>query len=263
MEDNEKKEMELKVAGANQQDFGKGVARISTDSMERLGISRGDIIEIEGNDTTAGIAVEGYSQDEGLDIIRIDGLMRSNASTSIGDNVRIRKAEVREAKKVTIGPASDNLRLRGSGQSLKQVLGGRPLTTGDVLSTTIRRSKSPFGSDLMSESFFQDFFDSSSFGLGEIRLQVLGTSPGGIVKVTGRTKIELRPEYEEVKEGEKYVGVTYEDIGGLDEVLQKIREMVELPLKNPELFDRLGIDPPKGVLLHGPPGTGKDRKSVV
>lgn len=257
MPDNVPNEVELKVAGANQQDFGKGVARISNDSMKELGISRGDIVEIEGNDKTAGIAVEGYSQDEGLDILRIDGLMRNNASTSIGDHVKIRKAEAKEAKKVTIGPASDNLRLRGSGQSLKQVLGGRPLTTGDVLSTTIRRSKSPFGSDLMSESFFQDFLDSSSFGLGEIRLQVLNTNPRGVVKVTNRTQIELKPEYEEVQEGEQYVGVTYEDIGGLDDVLQRIREMVELPLKNPELFDRLGIDPPKGVLLHGPPGTGK------
>ncbi|MFP4136403.1 MAG: CDC48 family AAA ATPase [Candidatus Acetothermia bacterium] len=254
-----KSELELKVAGANQQDFGKGIARISTDSMKELGISRGDIIEIEGNDKTAGIAVEGYSQDEGLDILRIDGLMRNNAATSIGDHVKVRRAEVSEAKRITIGPASDNLRLQGSGQSLKKVLGGRPLTTGDVLSTTIRRSKSPFGSDLMTESFFQDFLDSSSFGLGEIRLQVLSTNPGGVVKVTDRTQIELKPEYTEVEEGEQSVGVgvTYEDIGGLDDILQKIREMVELPLKNPELFDRLGIDPPKGVLLHGPPGTGK------
>jgi len=253
----ESPELELKVAGANQQDFGKGVARISTDSMQELGISRGDIVEIEGGEMTAGIAVEGYSQDQGLDILRIDGLMRSNASTSIGDYVKVRKARTKEAKKITIGPASDKLRLQGSGQSLKQVLGGRPLTTGDVLSTTIRRSKSPFGSDLMQESFFQDFLDSSSFGLGEIRLQVLNTNPGGVVKVTNRTQIELKPEYQEVEAGEKGVGVTYEDIGGLDNVLQRIREMVELPLKNPELFDRLGIDPPKGVLLHGPPGTGK------
>ncbi len=253
----ERPELELKVAGANQQDFGKGVARISTDSMQELGVSRGDIVEIEGGEVTAGIAVEGYSQDQGLDILRIDGLMRNNASTSIGDHVKVRKAKTKEAKKVTIGPASDKLRLQGSGQSLKKVLGGRPLTTGDVLSTTIRRSKSPFGSDLMQESFFQDFLDSSSFGLGEIRLQVLNTKPSGVVKVTNRTQIELKPEYQEVEEGEQGVGVTYEDIGGLDDVLQRIREMVELPLKNPELFDRLGIDPPKGVLLHGPPGTGK------
>ncbi|MBS3766062.1 CDC48 family AAA ATPase [Candidatus Bipolaricaulota bacterium] len=253
----EKRELELKVAGANQQDFGKGVARISTDSMKKLGVSRGDIVEIEGQDETAGIAVEGYSQDQGLDILRIDGLMRSNARTSIGDYVKIRPADPKEAKKVTIGPASDKLRLQGSGQSLKKVLGGRPLTTGDVLSTTIRRSESPFGSDLMKESFFQDFLDSSSFGLGEIRLKVLNTNPGGVVKVTNRTQIELQPEYQEVESGEEHVGVTYEDIGGLDDVLQRIREMVELPLKNPELFDRLGIDPPKGVLLHGPPGTGK------
>ncbi len=258
MTDSEKKEIELKVAGANQQDFGKGIVRINTDNMRELGVSRGDIVELEGDEVTAGIAVEGYSQDEGIDIIRIDGLIRSNAETSIGDYVRIRKADAQEAKKVKIGPASSKLRLRGSGESLKQVLGGRPLTKGDVISTTIRRSSSPFGSDLMSESFFQDFFDSSSFGLGEIRLKVLTTNPLGIVKVTNRTQIELEQEYREVsEEEEKHIGVTYEDIGGLDDVLQKIREIVELPLKNPELFDRLGIDPPKGVLLHGPPGTGK------
>ncbi|MBS3812297.1 CDC48 family AAA ATPase [Candidatus Bipolaricaulota bacterium] len=258
MVENERNERELKVAGANQQDFGKGIARISTDTMKEMGISRGDIVELEGAASTAGIAVEGYSQDEGLDIIRIDGLMRSNAETSIGDYVKIRKADVQEANKVTIGPASSNLRLQGSGQSLKKVLGGRPLTNGDVISTTIRRSSSPFGSDIMTESFFQDFFDSGSFGLGEIRLKVINTNPRGIVRVTNRTQIELEPEYKEVSaEEEKHIGVTYEDIGGLDDVLQKIREMVELPLKNPELFDRLGIDPPKGVLLHGPPGTGK------
>ena len=169
-----KKEMELKVADANQQNFGKGVARISTDSMKKLGISRGDIIEIEGSDKIAGIAVEGYSQDKGLDIIRIDGLKRNNAGTSIGDRVRIRKANVGEAK-----------------------------------------------------------------------------------KVTANTQIELKPEFEEVEEGEKYVGVTYEDIGGLEEIKQTMSEIIELPLKTPDAFRRIGIEPPRGVLLYGPPGTGK------
>ncbi|MFB6291199.1 MAG: CDC48 family AAA ATPase [Candidatus Bipolaricaulia bacterium] len=257
--DGRNNEIELKVAAANQKDFGKGIARISKDSMNKLGVTRGDIVEIEGNTTTAGIAVEGYSEDEGLGILRIDGLMRGNADTGIGDLVKLRRAEVQTAKKVTIGPASETLRLRGSGESLKHVLNGRPVTSGDVLSTTISRSKSPFGSDLMSDRFFQDLFDSSSFGLGEIRLRVLDTNPGGMVRITPETQIDLRQEYEEVRRGgkERNVGVTYEDIGGLEDVLQKIREMVELPLKNPELFDRLGIDPPKGVLLHGPPGTGK------
>ncbi|MFP4588577.1 MAG: CDC48 family AAA ATPase [Candidatus Acetothermia bacterium] len=255
MPDNEP--VRLKVAGANQQDFGKGIARIDSAVMSKLGLSRGDIIEINGKDTTAGIAIESYSQDQGLDIIRIDGLMRTNAGASIGDYVEINNIEPEEAKKVTIGPAHDNLRLSGTGSSLKQVLLGRPVVTGDILSTTIRRSKSPFGSDLMQESLFKEIFDSSSFGLGEIRLRVTGTSPGGIVQVTSNTQLELESEFREIKEQEETIGVTYEDIGGLEDVVQKIREMVELPLKNPELFDRLGIDPPKGVLLHGPPGTGK------
>lgn len=253
----EEKTIELKVAAANQQDFGKGIARISPDEMKKMGVSRGDVIEIKGRSTTGGIAVEGYSQDEGLGIIRIDGLMRTNAGASIGDYVKLTKATPSEAKKVTIGPASDNLRLHGTGQSLKQMLVGRPLTLGDIISTTIRRSQSPFGSDLMSESFFQDFFDQTTFGLGEIRLKVIKTNPGGIVTITDRTQIELMPEYKEVEEEKEHISVTYEDIGGLGNIIQKIREMVELPLKNPELFDRLGIDPPKGVLLYGPPGTGK------
>ena len=254
----EKERVELKVAGANQQDFGKGIARIDPQAMKQLGISRGDIVKIEGGRVTGGVAVEAYSQDQGLDIIRIDGLMRTNAGASIGDYVEVSVAEVKEAKRITIGPATENLRLQGSGQSLKGMLAGRPVSVGDIISTTIRRSRSPFGSDLMSESFFREFFDSSSFGLGEIRLRVTDSNPKGIVQVTERTELQLQSEYQQVKEeaGET-TGVTYEDIGGLEGVLQKIRETVELPLKNPELFDRLGIDPPKGVLLHGPPGTGK------
>ncbi len=247
----------LKVAGANQRDVGKGVARIDEQIMSQLGVRQGEVLKIEGEKETVGLAARSYAADRGLDIIRMDGLMRSNAGVGMGDKVQVAKADWKRAEKITVAPAKRNIRLRGSGKSLISMLKGRPVTKGDYISTSIARSRSPFGSELKSSDFFKEFFDSSSFGLGEIRLRVVSTHPSGIVRVARDTEVELLPEYQEVREEERPLGVTYEDIGGLDDVIQKVREMVELPLKKPELFDRLGIEPPKGVLLHGPPGTGK------
>ncbi len=253
--------LKLKVAEAQQQDVGKGIVRISPSNMRNLGISEGELIEIVGKSSTAGIAVRGYSEDEGLDIIRIDGLMRSNAGVGIGDYVEVKRAEIKEAKKVSLAPARKNIRLQAPGDSLKRMLLNKPVKTGDLISTTVSRARSPFSSDpfakeLFSDTFFRDFMEYPAFGLGEIRLKVVTTSPKGIVKVTENTEVELLPEYVEVEE-RVLPDVTYEDVGGLKSVIEKIREMVELPLKHPELFDRLGIEAPKGVLLHGPPGTGK------
>ncbi len=253
--------LKLKVAEAQQQDVGKGIVRISPSNMQTLSISEGELIEIVGKSSTAGIAVRGYSEDEGLDIIRIDGLMRSNAGVGIGDYVEVKKAEIREAKKVSLARARKNIRLQAPGDSLKRMLLNKPVKTGDLISTTVSRSRSPFSSDpfakeFFSDTFFRDFMEYPAFGLGEIRLKVVTTSPKGIVKVTENTEVELLPEYVEVEE-RVLPEVTYEDLGGLKSVIEKIREMVELPLKHPELFDRLGIEAPKGVLLHGPPGMGK------
>jgi len=255
------KTIKLKVAEAKQQDVGKEVIRLDERAMEELGVSEGDLLELVGKKAAAGIAARAYPEDEGLDIVRIDGLMRSNAGVSIGDLVEIHRAEVKEAVKVVLAPAQKGVHIRSSGESLKRMLLNKPLKQGDLISTTVSRPRSPFRSDalwesLFSDEFFQEFFEYPAFGLGEIRLKVISTSPRGLVKVTENTQVELLPEYVEVAE-RTAPEVTYEDIGGMKDVIEKVREMIELPLKKPELFDRLGIEPPRGILLYGPPGAGK------
>lgn len=258
-ESSESNEIELQVAGANQRDVGKGTARLSRKALERLDLEEGDVIEIDGDERTAAIALPPYQQDEELPIIRLDGLLRSNAKVSIGDRVDVRPAEPKPASKVVVAPANENVRLRGSGQALLRTLQNRPLVAGDVISTSVYRQSSDMDQSPFPKEIFRRFFEQRAYGLREIRLVVTSTEPGGIVQVTPETEIELRPEYEEPDDEHQTKGgyVTYDDIGGLDDAIEQVREMVELPLKSPELFERLGIDPPKGVLLQGPPGTGK------
>ncbi|MEE9551006.1 MAG: CDC48 family AAA ATPase [Candidatus Binatia bacterium] len=247
----------LRVAGAQQQDVGKGIVRIGADQIRSLALERGDIIEIKGKGVTAAIPVPAYKQDEGLDIVRMDGLIRSNAKVGIGEYVEIKKGDWKEAKKVSLAPAKEGLRIAGSGEGLKPTLLYRPLLQGDLISTTVfNRPRQSFPTDSYSDDFFRGFFESPAFGLMEIRLVVTSTVPKGLVRVSEETQIELLPEHLEAKERE-IIEVTYDDLGGIKPVVDKVREMIELPLKHPELFDRLGIDPPKGVLLHGAPGTGK------
>ncbi|RLI07288.1 hypothetical protein DRO32_04145, partial [Candidatus Bathyarchaeota archaeon] len=178
-----------------------------------------------------------------------------NAGTSIGEKVTVRKADVKEARSVTLAPADPNIKIQLSGEMVKQNLLGRPLTKGDLVVPAGVSASIPMQSDIF-EEFFGGLFGGRSIplALGEIRLVVTNTSPPGIVIVTDQTRINVLTEA--VAEG-VLPSVTYEDIGGLKEELQRVREMIELPLKHPELFDRLGIEPPKGVLLYGPPGTGK------
>jgi transitional endoplasmic reticulum ATPase len=251
-------EMELRVAEAAQRDVGRGIVRIDTNVMDKLGIASGDIVEIEGKKSTAAIAVRGYQSDMGLEIIRMDGLIRANVKSGIGDFVKVRKAEFRDAQKVVLAPAQEGVRIMASGDIFKGHLLGRPLKKGDVLMPSSPESyRNEFTTSM---DIFERFFGGlrpTPFSLGEIRFVVVSTVPAGIVRVTEMTQIELRPEPVRVEEAERVPEVTYEDIGGLRGEVQKIREMVELPIKHPELFNRLGIEPPKGVLLHGPPGTGK------
>ena len=249
----------LQVASAKPQDVGRGVARVDHAVLRRLGVREGEIIEIIGKRSTAAIAVPPYPEDEGLRIIRLDGLERANADVGIGDSVEIRRADVRPARRIELAPAQKNVRLTGSGAMLRRTFLGRPLVAGDVVSTSVYR-RAAMGPEMMGmfpEDIFRMFFEQPAFGLQEIRLRVVSTQPKGIVQVSEDTEIQLLPEYVEAAEVPRRTDVTYDDVGGLGDTIQQVREMIELPLKHPELFARLGIDPPKGVLLHGPPGTGK------
>ncbi|MDX1631780.1 MAG: CDC48 family AAA ATPase [Thermoanaerobaculia bacterium] len=241
---NNETEIRLQVAAAKPDDVGKGIARVGKDVLRKLEISEGSVVELVGGRTTGALAVEPYKEDEGLDLIRLDGLQRANADVSISDSVEVRKADPEAARKVTLAPAQKNVRLQGPGEALRRTLYGRPVTSGDVVSTSVvRKPKGPVR-------------QMPAFALQEIRLRVVSATPRGIVQVTDTTEIELLPEHVETSEARR-IEVTYDDVGGLGDTITNVREMVELPLKHPELFQRLGIDPPKGVLLHGPPGTGK------
>ncbi len=253
-----RKEVKLKVAEAIQDDVNKGIVRIDSSYMHQIDCRPGDIVEIEGERITVGIADRAYPGDIGLNIIRLDGLIRRNAKTSISDFVTVRKAEIKEAKKVVIAPARKGIMIRANPIIFKQGLLGRAVMKGDVVSLggTRRRRNTMSGSPFFNEVFNMLDENMIGFGLGDLKFVVAEAQPKGAVIITENTVVDFNPEAAELKE-EKLPEVTYEDIGGLDEEVKKVREMVELPLKHPEIFERLGIDPPKGVLLHGPPGTGK------
>jgi transitional endoplasmic reticulum ATPase len=253
----EKIKVQLQVAAAKGQDQGKGVARLNVESLKELGLQGGEIIEITGKRSTAAIALPPYEDDAGIDMIRLDGLERMNAGVGIRDRVTVARAEVKAAKKVIVGPAQDDIRIGGSGEGLRRTLLGRPLSTGDVVSTSVyqRPPTSVEGGPIPAE-FLAALMQQRAYGLQELRLLVVNTVPSGIVQITDETEIELLPEHTAPRESSAG-GISYDDVGGIGPAIDEVREMIELPLKHPELFRSLGIDPPRGVLLHGPPGTGK------
>src|SRR5262245_28161309 len=186
----------------------------------------------------------------------MDGLIRLNAKVGISEPVEISKVEWKEAKSIVLAPAQEGVRLAGPGEALRSPLMHRPVVEGDLVSTSAYRRQQAPPPGAAGDEVLRGFLMNPSFGLLEIRLVVSETVPKGVVRVTEKTRIELLPEYTG-EAGRPSRVVTYEDIGGIRPIIQKIQETIELPLKHPELFARLGIDPPSGVLLHGPPGTGK------
>jgi transitional endoplasmic reticulum ATPase len=234
------KEVKLNVAEARSRDVGRKRARISPNVMKELGVDTGDFVEIEGR--TGSVLAQvwpSYPEDEDKDIIRIDGTMRKAIGVSVGEAVTVRKAEASPATKVVLAPTGIEGKLRAEYAEyiesvLREELVGKPLKRGEAITVPL-----PF------------------FG-AELTFVVTNTQPTTNVFVNSSTEIQVREE--PVKEGElagEIPKVTWEDIGDLDEAKRKLREMVELPMRQPELFKHLGIEPPKGVLLYGPPGTGK------
>jgi transitional endoplasmic reticulum ATPase len=245
------KSRKVQVASLPPADSGRGFARLPDKLMDELGLSEGDVIEIVGNRSTAARAIRPYGEDEGIDIIRLDGLQRANAGVGSGDFVEVRKASSSPATRVVFAPAQPNVRLQGSADALKRTFAGRPLSEGDVVSTTGHQR---VNADM--PEHIRQMLNAPAFALQELRLVVVSATPKGIVHIDAKTSVELLPEYKAV-DGQRRADVTYDDLGGMRDTIDGLREMVELPLRHPELFQRLGVDPPKGVLLHGPPGTGK------
>ncbi|MEM3372706.1 MAG: CDC48 family AAA ATPase [Candidatus Anstonellales archaeon] len=221
----------LKVAEALQNDVGRGLVRIDSRARKELNAQIGDIVELKGKKTTVAIVWQAHPQDEGMGIIRMDGYIRQNAGVSIGDKITVKKAiDIKEAKKVIFAPASGTVKYSNDFvEMMKKKLIGKPFVRGDYV-------------------YVGTFANA-------YKLLVVNVNPPGTVIFTENTEVVLKEET--VKEPGALPSITYEDIGGLKEAIQKIREMVELPMRHPELFERLGIEPPKGVLIYGPPGTGK------
>ena len=223
-------EAQVRVGDARQRDVGRGIARIDQRTMKKLGISAGDVVEIKGKRTTAAIAWPAYSEDQNKDIMRIDGFTRKNAGVAINEYVVVSSGKVKDATSVILAPIDMRLNVdQDFTNFVKNRLMERTFVEGDSTLVMMLGHAIPF--------------------------TVTKTRPHGIVRMTYDTNLQILNE--PAPETGGMPRTTYEDIGGLQEEIQRIREMVELPLRHPELFQRLGIDPPKGVLLHGPPGCGK------
>jgi transitional endoplasmic reticulum ATPase len=223
--------MTLRVAEAKARDVGRGIVRIDPKDLEQAGAETGDIIEVEGKRRTVAKAMPAYPEDRDKALIQMDGLLRSNAQVSLDEKVSIRKTGFSPAEKIVLSALTQakSSSREGDAKYIGTLLDGLPLIEGDNIRANLFGTRS------------QDF-------------TVVSTVPKGPVVIRSHTRIEIKEKGEARPRGSK---ISYEDIGGLQRELQRVREMIELPLKYPQIFERLGIDPPKGVLLHGPPGCGK------
>ncbi len=219
----------IKVAELKSTETGRGIVRLDPALMDVLGIKVGDIVQIDGNKKTVAKVLRGAPEDANLGIVRMDGSTRRNAGVSLDERVGVKKVVAKNAEKITFAP-TEQLRLQGGEEYLKQVLDGRAIAKGDTITLNVMGNK--------------------------IDLVVTSFSPGGdAAMICGTTEVKISDK-PAANKGD-VPKVSYDDIGGLGDAVKKIREMVELPLRHPELFKRLGVEAPKGVLLHGPPGTGK------
>ena len=219
----------IKVAELKSTETGRGIVRLDPALMDVLGIKVGDIVQIDGNKKTVAKVLRGAPEDANLGIVRMDGSTRRNAGVSLDERVGVKKVVAKNAERITFAP-TEQLRLQGGEEYLKQVLDGRAIAKGDTITLNVMGNK--------------------------IDLVVTSFSPGGdAAMICGTTEVKISDK-PAANKGD-VPKVSYDDIGGLGDAVKKIREMVELPLRHPELFKRLGVEAPKGVLLHGPPGTGK------
>ena len=250
----------LKVAEAYQDDVNSGIVRIDNEFLEKIDVRPGEAVGIRGLRETVALCNRAYPNDLGLGIIRMEGVMRKNVKIGVGESVEIFKPNLKDADKIILNPLSEIQLHPTTLSAIKKGLLGKPLNIGDIITIGKSRndsrrvsfqSNSPFAIDLFN-SIDIDFI---GFNLGSIKFKVTSTKPTGcFLQITENTSIEISSK---PIEENAFSDINYEDIGGLKSQLTKIRELVELPLKHPEIFLKLGIDAPKGILLYGPPGTGK------